>query len=278
MDTIIDKNGRHVSSLYDSQGNGLDVGDAYSLPNLLPICEFTQIFQSAQTGQTQGSCIDDNGNIFTIYHSSGKISRYNIYSKEESIITFTPNAYGHANDATYNPNTGYIYVAPMLDTGEVYILDPQNDMALVDTVYAYKPNGSSLIVWNIAYNREIRKFVILHAGFIYLYNDDFTLYDASEEYDTTKWTDTGQGMETDGKYIYALSYNPNICHVFKYDGTFLMDIDFQLLSGEPETIIYDWNTKCFYVEQMKNGANIHFARIKRYYTDAEMRAFQLVSV
>ncbi len=273
MTDIYDVSGDSVTAIYDISGNVIHVED-FPDPNLLSVAEFSRLFKSTNTGQTQGSCIDDDGNIYTIHNTTGKITKYNIYTKTETVYNFTANAYGHANDATYNPNTGYIYVVSMNNTGEVYVLDPENNMELVDTVYAVNEYNVAYAPWNIAYNRTLERFVLLAVDTIYLYNDDFILTDSSQNYDPTTWTQTGQGMETDGKYIYGVSYNPNVFHVWDYNGTFIMNIDASALNGEPETLIYDWNTGCYFVQQMKSGADIYFVKMQQFYTKDEIDAFE----
>ena len=145
-------------AIYDVYGNIL----YGNINDLLSVAKYKEIY-STSSGQTQGSCIDDSGNIYTAQYSAGKWVKYNIYSGSESTYSFTGGTYGHMNDLAYNPNNGYIYCASMNNTGEVYIFNPSN-MNLVNTVYALDANGNPYGMSNLAFNRNTNQFVSIYSN------------------------------------------------------------------------------------------------------------------
>lgn len=212
------------------------------------------VYTSGTTGQSQGSCIDDDGNIYTVYYQAGKITKYNIYTKQETVYTFTANAYGHANDATFCPETGLVYVASMNTTGEVYALDPANNMAL-DTTYIAKGSGGSAVqIWDIAYDRRTGQFIAFDTNNNLLrYDTSFDLVSSTSiEGLSTKWPATRQGMDTDGIYIYFLSYDPNVVNVVDMSANIVATYELDI-SSEPETLVYDWNTGMMFVQDCQSN-------------------------
>ena len=207
--------------------------------------EVTTVYTSSLTAQPQGGTMDDDGNVYTCFYSAGKFSIYNLKTQTETTKTFTANAYGHANGMAYNPNTGHLYIAAMKDTGEVYELT--TGCELVATLYAKKADDTPINCWNIAYDRKAGRFVFLGGGTIYFYDDAFELIDTGT-YETTDWPNTRQDIETDGNYIYCVSYNGNKITVLNMDGEKVATINNAAFSGEPESLIYDWNTKRYYME------------------------------
>lgn len=276
MSNIYDSSGNTVSAIYTADGTEIEIAPVIDFPepNLATTGTFTSLFTTTTVGNTQGSCIDDDGNIYTVFYAVGAIVKYNIYTGEETTYSFTANLYGHANSLTYNPNTGYVYVASMKTTGEVYVLDPSNSMAVAAIKYALKGDGTALTPWCMAYDRNTRRFYLQSAGVLYQYDDDFNLVDYSVTFDIDDWGGTRQGMETDGTYIYGVSYGQNYLYVFDLTGTLVTTVNCTALTQEPEELMYDWNSGIFYIQQNAGhdtgGANILFANIKQYYTKAEM--------
>lgn len=236
------------------------------------------VHTSSTTGQSQGSCIDDDGNIYTVYYSAGKITKYNIYTKQETVYTFTANAYGHANDATFCPETGLVYVTSMNTTGEVYALDPTDSMALDATYIARGSGGSAVQIWDIAYDRRMGQFIAFDTNNNLLrYNTSFTLVSSTPvEALSTKWPATRQGMDTDGTYIYCLGYNPNVVNVLDMSANLVTTYELDITS-EPETLIYDWNTGLMFVQDCQsNTVKIRLLNYKEWVSAEYVDAFSQI--
>lgn len=237
-------NGNSLTQCYDIEGNAL-MGEP---PTFLDSATITNIYTSSITAQPQGGCIDNDGNIYVCFNDAGKFRKYNINTGTLTEYSFTPDAYGHANGMTYNPNTGYLYLASMNSTGEVYVFD--KSFNLVDTLYARDGNGNIFNCWNIAYNRNTEKFIAVssvNGGIIYFMDNDFN-YVRSVAFDASEWANTRQDIETDGQFIYGLAYNPNHIYVFDFRGNLIKDISNTAFTGEPESMCYDWTNDKYYIE------------------------------
>ena len=276
-------NGEAVSGVYTVDGTPISISDIPS-PNIVDDAVSYEIFRSTTTGQTQGYCMDNSGNIYGIYYKLGKFVRYNVDTKTETIFnTFTSGSevYGHANGMAYNPYTDRIYIAPSLNTGEVYVINPTT-LELDTTLYAYQADGVTPInVWNICYNRTARKFICLSQGTIYFYNDNFTLA-STASYTVEDWKLTRQDIETDGEYIYASSAYvtvsgvagvDNAVYVFTMDGELVGTSVFDNQTDELEDVCYDWRTGLFYSCYARKsggtGAKIDLLNMKAFYSNAE---------
>lgn len=237
--TAYDATGNALGAVYDIDGNLID-GTVFSDATII-----TDVFVSSLTQQPQGGCIDDDGNVYVCFYNVGKFLKHNINTGAESQKTFSGGIYGHANGMAYNPNTNYLYLASMNDTGEVFVFD--KSFNLVDTVYAKNGDGTAFNCWNIAYDRIRQRFVVMSAGIIYFFDDDFELI-STGSYAVNDWAETRQDIETDGTYIYALSYNPNKICVFDMYGHLIKQIINTAFSGEPESMCYDWVNDVYYIE------------------------------
>ena len=243
FDTVYDVGGNVLIVVYDVDGNMID--EIVFADN----ATITSIYTSSITYQPQGGCIDDNGNVYGCFYISGNFIKYNLSAGVETIIT-SPDAsgsqpWGHANGMTYNPNTGYFYVASQNDTGEVYVFDASFN--LVDTLYAKNANNTVFNCWNICYDRITQRFITMSGGVLYFFDNNFNL-DNTGTYDPNDWSATRQDIDTDGSYIYALSWNTNKITVFDMNGNQIKVISCTAFVGEPESICYDWKTGDFYIE------------------------------
>lgn len=248
---VYDVEGNALSTAYDIRGNALSA--AYDREGtLLDEVDFadetiiTDIFTSSITQQPQGGCIDDDGNVYVCFFSNaGKLLKHNINTGVELQVSFTGGTYGHANGMTYNPNTGYLYLASMNNTGEVYVFD--TSLNLVNTLYARDSRGAVFNCWNIAYDRIGNRFVTMSNGTIYFFDDSFKLI-STGAYTTNDWPNTRQDIETDGAYIYALSAYPHKICVFNMKGQLIKQIVNTAFIGEPESMCYDWINGIYYIE------------------------------
>ena len=245
-----DSIGTSVSSLYDVNGTLITGGGGKTFDDSTTV---TTIFQESIDGIPQGGCIDSNQNVYVCIYNKGYFVKYNLATEAESKPTYTSGAYGHANGMTYNPNTGYLYIAGMSNSGNVYKLD--TSLNLIETLYARDRNNQAFNCWNIAYDRLSRRFITMSGGVIYFMNDSFVCT-STATYTESEWTDTRQDIETDGEYIYCVSHNPAIIHVFSMSGTHIKAITNSGFAGEPESLMYDWTNDIFYMEGLSNGLAI----------------------
>lgn len=249
--SIYDVNGNPLPTIYDVNENPLltcyDInGNPITLVQFLDSATVTNVYTSSVTAQPQGGCIDDDGNIYVCFYAEGKFRKYNINSGTLTEASFTPNAYGHGNGMAYNPNTGYLYLASMKNTGEVYVFD--KSFNLIDTLYARRNTGVVYSCWNITYDRNTRRFISLDSSKIYFYDDNFDYIDYVPYPENTAWPSTAQDAETDGEFIYCVSYNQNYISVVDMRGHLVKTISNTAFSGEPESMCYDWINDKYYIE------------------------------
>lgn len=254
--SIYNINGNEIFSAYDINGTAL--AEAFDIagnivwsagPHFRPSATINNIYTSALTIQPQGGCIDDNENAYVCFYHAGKFLKYNIGTAETYEVSFTGDAYGHANGMAYNPNTGHLYLAAMKATGEVYVFD--TSFNLVDTLYAKNADGNVFNCWNIAYDRINEQFITLigntDGGTIRFYNNNLE-YISEVNYTIPGYTFTAQDIETDGEFIYYIAYNPNYIFVFDMTGAFIAAINNSAFGGEPESMMYDWINNVYYIE------------------------------
>ena len=260
--------------LYDYNGNriALDVSG-----ELRSTAKYLQLYSGSVTGQTQGSCIDDSGNIYSCQYSAGKWTIYNIYSGDVTEYTFTGNAYGHMNDLTYCSADGKVYCASMNNTGEVYVFDPSNSMALSTTKYAKDENGNAYAISNLSYNRKSNQFISIHSTNqkIYFYDSNF---DYVSHVSITNFYSSGtrQGAETDGTYVYQIVSPVNSTTVivpYNLDGTRATTdpiLIYNASSPEFEAMCYDWVNKRYFMQSWKsNTMKLWWVGFKEYIGDGE---------
>lgn len=235
--------GSALGEAYDIDGNVVSSGSPTSF---LDSSAVTEVYTSTITSQPQGGCIDDSSNVYVCFYSAGKFLKHNLATGTDMEATFAANAYGHANGMAYNPNTGYLYLAGMKATGEVYVFD--TSFNLVHTLYAKDENGIAFNCWNLAYDRKHQRFVAMSSGKLYCL-DDYFEYISNAEYNPDEiWPYTAQDIETDGEYIYCLNYSPNTIAVVDFNGNLVKMIDNSAFSGEPESMCYDWINDVYYLE------------------------------
>lgn len=267
--SVYNVNGQNISSVYAL--SGVKLSQAYDVdgikifgdePTFLDNATVTNIYTSSMSQQPQGGCIDEDGNIYVCFYSAGIFLKHNISAGTNTQVSFTPNAYGHANGMAYNPNTGYLYLASMKSTGEVYVFD--KSFNLVATKYAKDENGNIFTCWNMAYDRVAERFITFstdNSGVIYLFDDNFDLI-RSSSFIASDWANTRQDIETDGSYIYALSYSPNKINVFDMSGTLIKSVSCTAFSGEPESMCFDWENDIYYIEGISGNFVIRQAVFK----------------
>ena len=247
---VYDVDGYYKSIVYGFDGIAKNLvydvsGNAISLIPFFDSAVISNVFTSSITSQPQGGCIDDDGNVYVCFYDAGKFLKHNIGTGTDTEVSFAPNAYGHANGMTYNPNTGYLYLASINNTGEVYVFD--TTFNLVDTLYARDSNGNIITCYNIAYDRKRRRFISMSSGYMKFYDDNYDFV-KQETYNVSDWQETGQDIETDGTFVYEMAYNPNKIVAFDMKGNAVKQISCTNFSGEPESMCYDWINDVYYIE------------------------------
>lgn len=273
-------NGDALQSVYDITGNYLqqayDINGNELLDNMGMIFnDFATVintYTSSLNAYPQGGCMDDEGNVCAIFPTIGKFIKHNINTGVETQYSFTPNVYGHGNGMTYNPFTECFYVASMKETGEVYVFN--KSFELIDTLYARDENDNVFTCYNIAYNRNTEQFITLRGldgGRIIFYDNDFNRV-TQVSFDINDWADTRQDIETDGNYIYAVSYNPNKIFVFNFQGDVIKEISNTGFIGEPEALCFDWSGN-FYM----SGKDSYFVIRKTEIIDGDLQTIKVMS-
>lgn len=294
--SLFSYDGQVIDRLYTYDGQEINIsggGGGIPSPNVISSgAEVCTLLHEGVYGQTtQGSCIDDDGNIYVIYPGRGYILQYNVNTKVATVHTgmFESNAYGSASSISYNPYTGYLYIAPNKATGEVYVLN-KSTFALVNTKYVHDSDGNVFSCFNLAYDRRTQHFISMEfsTGRMFVFDDDLVLV-SQKTYDATHWLPVTQSMTTDGYYLYAssagITYNGvtgpmNGVYIFDMQGNYVTSVEFNCGDTELESVIYDWTTGLWYCSVNRPnennvygaGPNIYFVNMKAYYTPAELEA------
>lgn len=254
-------NGTSLADVYNVSGER--IGMDYVPPEFLDTVVLTGLSSVSVSGTKQGACTDGE----YIYQTSGdtsnytymRIIKYKISDGTYSYVQFdgTPN-FGHANDMAYNPNNGYLYICTMLNDGSIIVLD-SSDLSYVTTLYAVNNNGSAYAVWQICFDRVTNHFLSGYGSKILVYDQSFNyLSYISIPGDLSA---TAQGCETDGVYFYKVTYNPNYIDAIKLsDGTRAKQIT-NPMSGEPETMMYDWNGHYYINKNVSTGQIFYSAQM-----------------
>lgn len=243
--------GISLNDVYDVAGNriGLD-----SEPTFLDTAILTALSSVPTSGTKQGGCTDGE----YIYQTAGdaanytymQVIKYKISDGTYTVQRFdgTPN-FGHANDMCYNPNTGYLYVCTMLTDGSVIVLD-SSDLSYIGTVYLKNAAENHYAVWQFCYDRDSDHFLSVNGNNILIYSQSWQYISSIPI--PEHLSATGQGCETDGRFFYRVTYNPNYIDVLRlYDGTRAAIIN-NPMTGEPETLMYDWAGN-FYINKNTTG-------------------------
>ena len=215
------------------------------------------------SGTKQGACTDGEyfyGISFNSGYTSGNFIKYKISDGTYSKVSFDSTIpYNHGNDMAYNPNNKHVYVASMSSDGSVMELD--NEFNYVTTHYLETPTGTHYAVWGLCFDQNTNYFLSLHGNTtILVYDQNFNLVSSilMPNYPSA----TGQGCETDGSYIYRITYNPNLIDVATIEGEYVTTID-NPMPGEPETMMYDWINDRYYMYRNHNSQLFYEVEIKQ---------------
>ena len=276
---VYDVNGVVLTEAYSSNSTLLpsvyDINDVeipFTTPDpsvFLDTAVITALPSISVSGIKQGACTDGTY-IYQICfdsssYTSGKFIKYKISDGTYTTTSFDGSInFGHGNDMLYNPNNQHIYVACMTDDGAVQELT--NTFEYVTTHYVIGQSGSTYKVWQFCYDQNTDRIYITN-----LKNGvtGMSIYD--QNFNLLSWVQipthpeaTAQGCETDGNYIYRVTYNPNYIEVCTIDGEYVKTIN-NPATGEPETLSYNWDTGEFYLS--KYAASNFFQKIQLYEED-----------
>lgn len=241
-DSAYDVDGLALPDVYDINGNR--IGPRFMPPAFLDTAVLTALPTITVGGKKQGACSDGTYIYQACADTPNYVIKYKISDGTFTYATFE-NSFGHANDMAYNPNNGYLYICTMESDGSVIVLD-STDLSYVDTVYLVNGSGNAYAVWQLCFDQLSNRFLSVNGNNICIYDQSFN-YITSIAIPTHPDA-TGQGCETDGYYFYRITYNPNYIDVIKLsDGTRVKTMS-NPLSGEPETMMYDWNGH-YYINQ-----------------------------
>lgn len=173
-----------------------------------------EITRGLSSYDMQGGAINGNTLFYGITkdNTNATIVKYDLSTNTE--IASIEGAYGHAGDMTYNKNTDELIIINGKDNqSDIFVLDPTT-LALKNTLYVPYKLGA------IAYNPLNNGYVLEICENGVFWNDyKFMLVDSNFETiitrDPVKNGYLMQGIECDGKFIYALYANPN--RIFVYD-------------------------------------------------------------
>lgn len=258
---VYDVNGNILSTVYGIDGSLLDSAydvDGNQIHGGTPVIEWldtavvTSLPSISVNGVKQGACTDGTYIYQIVFNSlsldGGFFLKYKISDGTYTTTAFTGTQFGHANDMTYNPNNGHIYVATMESDGSVHELD--SGFNIVETHYAIGKSGNAYAVWQFAFDRKTNHFISANGGGMAVYDADFNYlgwFDMPTHPDAT-----AQGMETDGDFIFRLTYNPNYVDVATIAGEYVKTIALPV-TGEPEGIMYNWTNGEYYISRYVNS-------------------------
>lgn len=246
LESAYDIDGVSLPEVYDINGTAIPFEHEIQW---LDTAVITALPTISVTGVKQGGCTDGT----YLYQCSGDSSnysymtviKYKISDGTYTSVTFngTPN-FGHANDMTYNPITGYLYICTMLDDGSIIVLDA-DDLSYVETIHITNYGGNPYRVWQFCYDRNLNVYYSsVSATSICVYDSNWNCIEQKTIADIP--TATMQGSETDGTYYYRILYNPNIINVVDLTTGELVKNITNPVSNEPEAIMYDWNGNYYF--------------------------------
>lgn len=235
-------------------------GDAIPLDAFLDNAVVTALPSISVSGIKQGACTDgtyiyqicfDNNN-----YTSGKFIKYKISDGTYTTITFDGTVnFGHGNDMCYNPNNGHIYVCCMTSDGAVIELD--SSLQYVQTHYVIGKTGNTYKVWQFCFDRNKNHFLSANGSGMAVYDQNWNYIGWYAI--PTHPNATAQGCETDGNYIYRITYDPNYIDVATIDGSYVKTINLPV-SGEPEAIMFNWTNGEYYIS--RTGASNFFFKVE----------------
>lgn len=182
------------------------------------------IFLNAESKYRLQGCAVGKG---FLYYSMTEQDTSNSYIYKASLsngelVSSSTGKYGHAGDMTFNPNTNEI-ITLTAETSytDLFILDADT-LSLKKTI---RINTEGWRLAAIAYNPYTKGYVAEFAKNNTWSEYKFAFTDSNfavlSEFDSIKLGYTLQGIECDGKYIYAMYAYPNIVIVYSINGAYV---------------------------------------------------------
>lgn len=246
----------------DGTGDFIVGPDKRVVDSFLDTAVLTRLSTISITGNNQGACTDGTY-IYQFYFDSN--NRYGLTYKiadgtysTKSLGNAIP--YEHGNDMAYNPNNGHLYIAAMSNDGAVMELD--TEWNYIKTHYVKDASNAAYAVWAFCFDRNTGHFLSrLPGGAVGVYDQSFTYLSSISMLPTPDWVGTSQGMDTDGDFIYRVFSSPNVLSVSDTQGRYVKSISITGIS-EPETLMYNWSTGEYYINDHANSNFLYEAQIK----------------
>lgn len=186
-----------------------------------PTNNLIDFLQGESTYRMQGATIKGDVLYYSMTHDDTEATIYKHDIINNTPITSVTGNFGHAGDLTYNPNTNEIITLnASYSYTTLYILDADS-LELKKTV---RIDTTGWRVATIAYN-PVNKGYVFELSANETWNDyKFAIadenFDILSEFSPIKNGYLLQGIECDGKFIYALYASPNIIIVYDINGNY----------------------------------------------------------
>ncbi|MBQ9662841.1 MAG: hypothetical protein IJV40_06790 [Oscillospiraceae bacterium] len=197
----------------------------------------------------QGACTDGTSLWFG-WDNPHMIMKIQLLTGEVTSVSYDERAwiFGHINDMTYNPNTDELVICSYVSEkpatyGNLAVLDA--DTLNCKQRITVRKDGKMLPFFGIAFDRLHNHYILAGAENSYHFLDSGfqwlnTIYVKRYE------SDTRQGLETDGSYIFHSlwhNFESNLISVYDMKGNFVRFVDVPLSGYETELqdIMYDWH-------------------------------------
>lgn len=255
--------GQSLDSAYDVQGVEIFSKIAPVLPDFLETAVLTALeeISPALTNVTayQGACTDGTY-IYQAALGRNAIIKYKIADGSYTLYEYSTSdvSIGHANDMTYNPYTGLVYVATDNTDGSILAFNASN-MSFVRKFIATDGDYLPATLWQLFFDRSARQFYASDGSNSYFIYDESFRYLKTVEY-ADRLAATAQEDETDGTYIYRITYNPDRIQVLDKKSKAEVAVIALPHIAEPESLSYDWNGN-WYITYNGNGANIFYSAV-----------------
>lgn len=226
---------------------GIDNADGFPVvPTYSAVATGLEIDTTARI--SQGSCYA-NGKIYSMGVDADNTVQ-KLYAYDLTLGTLTEcgsyTSLSHANSLAYNPTENVLYVATMDASVGIAKID-LTDYSIKSTHVVYNENGYAVTPYGIAYDRT-NGVLYSKTGWtgVYVYNTNMEYVRTIAFKKAITAHITGQGLETDGQYLYSLFSSPkNQVDIYTLSGERVAQETLGF-SAEAEEIAYDWN-QGFYV-------------------------------
>lgn len=235
----------------DDLRNDIDFGLSKIYPRypFKPSITTEEVFSGASDMQMQGGAINGNMLFYGMTNDdvNATITKYDLSTNTE--VLSVVGSYGHAGDMTYNTETNKLIVIDgKASQSNIYVLNPDT-LELEDTVQVPYKLGA------IAFNPLTSGYILEVCSNSAFWNDYRFIIVGSDfkEISTHEPIKNGylmQGIECDGKYIYAMYAFPNLIFIYDMDMRYVgyHKVDFNTESE----FIAKYDDETFYISENSN--------------------------